>query len=249
MQRSRPAALPPLLSFVAGYVDGCMYLGLFGLFVAQVTGSFVLTGVQLVTRDPNVVVKVMGIPVVFFAGIATTLMVRSVERRRRDALPVALAVEAVLLTGLLASWLVGSPWKPNSPAVVSASLFGLSAMGVQSALARLLVRGSPSTNVMTSNTTQFAIDTDEFVLAWWPLRSASADMKAAAEYADVKRRLSKLGPVMLGFFLGTLAGAVAYIRFDLWCVVLAIAIIGVLLVWATASNRIGVNLAQDIASD
>ena len=74
-------------------------------------------------------------------------------------------------------------------------------------------------------------------------------MKAAAEYADVKRRLSKLGPVMLGFFLGTLAGAVAYIRFDLWCVVLAIAIIGVLLVWATASNRIGVNLAQDIASD
>jgi hypothetical protein len=48
---------------------------------------------------------------------------------------------------------------------------------------------------------------------------------------------------MLGFFLGTLAGAVAYVWLDLWCVVLAIAIIGVLLVWATASNRIGVNLA------
>lgn len=97
MQRFRPAALPPLLSFVAGYVDGCMYLALFGLFVAQVTGSFVLAGVQLVTRDPSVVVKAMGIPVFFFAGIATTLMVRSAERRGRDALPVTGAQRGIHL--------------------------------------------------------------------------------------------------------------------------------------------------------
>jgi uncharacterized membrane protein YoaK (UPF0700 family) len=86
MSRSVPAAIPPLLSFVAGYVDGCMYLALFGLFVAQVTGSFVLAGAQLVTRDPSVVVKVIGIPVLFVAGVATTLMVRSMERRGWDAL-------------------------------------------------------------------------------------------------------------------------------------------------------------------
>jgi uncharacterized membrane protein YoaK (UPF0700 family) len=122
-------------------------------------------------------------------------------------------------------------------------------MGVQSALIRLLVQGSPSTNVMTSNTTQLAIDTTEFVLAWWPLRRSSDDPKATAEYAEVKRRLTNLCPVVLGFFFGTLAGAAAYVRFGLWCVVLAIAIIAVLLVWATASNRIAMNLAQDIDSD
>jgi Protein of unknown function (DUF1275) len=41
----RPISLPisVLLSFVAGYVDSYTYL-VFGLFVAQVTGSFVIAG-------------------------------------------------------------------------------------------------------------------------------------------------------------------------------------------------------------
>ena len=41
--------MPMLLSFVAGYVDSYTYLALFGLFVAQVTGSFVIAGAELVT--------------------------------------------------------------------------------------------------------------------------------------------------------------------------------------------------------
>ena len=61
-----------------------------------------------------------------------------------------------------------------------------------------------------------------------------ADTKAAGEYVEIKRRLRKLLPVMLSFLLGTLAGAVAYTRLDLWCVVLAIAIAGALAVWAIA---------------
>ena len=43
-----PALTPMLLSFVAGYVDSYTYLTLFGLFVAQVTGSFVIAGAELV---------------------------------------------------------------------------------------------------------------------------------------------------------------------------------------------------------
>jgi uncharacterized membrane protein YoaK (UPF0700 family) len=108
--RSIPSGVLPLLSFVAGYVDGCIYLALFGLFVAQVTGSFVLTGAQFVTPSPGVVVKLMGIPVFFLAGMATTVIVSSVERRARDALPPALALEAVLLTCLLVSWIACSPF-------------------------------------------------------------------------------------------------------------------------------------------
>jgi hypothetical protein len=34
-----PAALPPLLSFAAGFIDSFTVLALFGMFVAQVTGS------------------------------------------------------------------------------------------------------------------------------------------------------------------------------------------------------------------
>jgi uncharacterized membrane protein YoaK (UPF0700 family) len=36
--------MPVLLSFVAGYLDSYTYLSLFGLFAAQVTGSFVIAG-------------------------------------------------------------------------------------------------------------------------------------------------------------------------------------------------------------
>ena len=237
--RSIPSGVLPLLSFVAGYVDGCTYLALFGLFVAQVTGSFVLTGAQFVTPSPGVLVKLVGIPVFFLAGMATTVIVSSVERRARDALPPALALEAVLLTCLLLSWIAESPFRgPNLPAVLSTSLCGLSAMGVQSALVRLLVQGSPSTNVMTTNTTQFAIDTTELVLAWSSKRSAPSDTRPEAEHTEMLRRWTKHWSVMLGFFLGTLAGAGAYVRLDLWCVLLPIAIIGTLLVWATAANKI-----------
>ena len=140
MPRCVPAAVPALLSFVAGYIDSCTFLALFGLFVAQATGSFVLTGVQFVTHDPFVGAKVVGIPAFFLAGAATTVMVRSAERRGQDALPAALTLEAVLLTGLLVSWLAGRPLRePNPLADLSAGLSGIFAMGVQSALVRLLV--------------------------------------------------------------------------------------------------------------
>src|SRR5262249_22114101 len=41
-RRRLPTIVPPLLSFTAGFIDSFTVLALFGLFVAQVTGSFVL---------------------------------------------------------------------------------------------------------------------------------------------------------------------------------------------------------------
>ena len=46
-----PRIVPALLSFAAGYVDACTFLALFGLYVAQVTGSFVVAGAELVAHD------------------------------------------------------------------------------------------------------------------------------------------------------------------------------------------------------
>ena len=43
LRRARPPAIvPPLLSFTAGFIDSFTVLALFGLFVAQVTGSYYL---------------------------------------------------------------------------------------------------------------------------------------------------------------------------------------------------------------
>ena len=46
--QTMPRPLPALLGFVAGFVDICAYLGLYGIFVAQLTGSFVLAGTRTV---------------------------------------------------------------------------------------------------------------------------------------------------------------------------------------------------------
>ena len=233
MPRSMPPTVLLLLSFVAGYVDSSTFLALFGLFVAQVTGSSVLIGVQPVRHAPEIAMRLAGILGFFLGGVATTVVARRVDRRGPYALPAAFALEAVLLTGLLASWLVGRPLQtPDQPAALSASLLGLAAMGVQSAVVRLLAQGSPSTNVMTTNTTQLAIDITDLVLARWPRQPAPADTKATREYAETKGRLSRLWPVILAFLLGTVAGGVAYARIDLWCLLLAIGVIGALSAWA-----------------
>jgi uncharacterized membrane protein YoaK (UPF0700 family) len=226
-----PRPVPPLLSFIAGYVDSCTFLALFGLYVAQLTGSFVLVGTETVVHDSGAAIKLLAIPMFGLAGAVTTVLVRA--SRGRTALPATLALEAALLTGLFVAWRVGAPLTGRGePAVLLASLCGLSAMGVQSALVRLLVKGCPSTNVMTTNTTLFAVDATDLVLAWRTHRRAPGDAAAAAAYAQVRERFAVLWPIVFGFVAGTISGAVAYARLDLWCVLLAAAAVSALAVWA-----------------
>jgi uncharacterized membrane protein YoaK (UPF0700 family) len=232
-----PARLPMLLSFLAGYVDSCTFLALFGLFVAQVTGSFVLAGTLLVTHQRGVLIKMLAIPAFFVAGVAATVIVRLLARGR-SALSATLGLEAALLAGLFACWLRDGPFTdPDAPAAVLASLFGLSAMGVQSALVRLLAKRYPSTNVMTTNTTQLAIDAADLAMTWRVRRRFPHDTAVAAEHARVKEGLRVLAPIVLGFLAGTVAGAVAYTSLDLWCVLFAIAVAAGLAAWASSRGN------------
>jgi uncharacterized membrane protein YoaK (UPF0700 family) len=65
-----PLAVPVLLAFVAGAVDACTFLALFGLFVAQLTGSFITVGVQIVKHDPAALLHLLALPLFFIAGAA-----------------------------------------------------------------------------------------------------------------------------------------------------------------------------------
>ena len=233
-----PRFLPPLLSVVAGYVDSCTFLALFGLFVAQVTGSFVLTGTQLVVHEDAGLIKLIGIPVFFVACAVTTLIVDGIGRRGRSALAAALGLETVLLLGLFTCWLVAGPFRgPNTAAAIVASVFGLFAMGVQSALTRLVAKGVPSTNVMTTNTSQFAIDTTELVLAWRAHRRSPADAVAADALASALGRFNTIWPVVLGFVVGTITGALGYEHFGMWCILAPIALAGGLAAWASGGGK------------
>ena len=101
-----------LLAFVAGYVDSCTFLAFNGLFVAQVTGSFVVAGSELVADNDGFLIKVLAIPVFFAAGVVTTVIVTAFGARDRRALVATLALEAALLAGL--AW-VGVSAGPRPP--------------------------------------------------------------------------------------------------------------------------------------
>lgn len=227
-----PRPIPVVLSFVAGYVDSCTYLGLFGVFVAQVTGSFVLAGTLSVRGEPGALAKLLAIPFFFFAGMAVTVLVHSMRSRPRATLAWSLVVECLLLTGFLVSSWAGAPFRgPDTLGAITTLLFGMAAMGVQSALVRLLMRDVASTNVMTTNTTLLAINAAEILLGWIAHRKTGSMGSLQQNYAQAHDEFATLLPIGLGFFVGTALGAVAYINVGLPCILLAILPVGSLALW------------------
>jgi uncharacterized membrane protein YoaK (UPF0700 family) len=226
---SRP--IPIVLSIVAGYVDGCTYLGLFGVSVAQLTGSLVLIGAGFVKTVSGAPAKLLAIPFFFLAGVAITVLVHVLRERPRAALAWSLVVECTLLIGLSVSCLVGMPFRDlDAPSATITLLFGMAAMGAQSALVHLLMRDVASTNVMTTNTTILAINASEFLLGWF-------DRSATSENAPARRELAAVSPLWLGFFVGTAFGAVAYITLGLPCILLAVLPVGGLVLWYARPHR------------
>ncbi len=69
-----PRAVPILLAAVAGFVDACTFLGLFGFFVAQVTGSYVLAGARPVAGSPGATV-LLAVPVFLSVTLLAALVV------------------------------------------------------------------------------------------------------------------------------------------------------------------------------
>jgi uncharacterized membrane protein YoaK (UPF0700 family) len=223
-----------LLSFVAGYVDACTFLALFGLFVAQVTGSFVTAGTEPVLHEAGSLMKALAIPVFVVAAAATTVLVSVIGRSRPSAWPWVLGLETVLLIAFLWIGLANSPFgDPDQPAALWAGLCGLAAMGVQSASVRLLAHRAPSTNVMTTNTTQFAIDATHLLLA--RIRRRATDKSPPNyEIGAVRQRFGETVRVMAGFVVGVVLGASAFRLFEFICMA---PIIGILCCLVIAASR------------
>jgi uncharacterized membrane protein YoaK (UPF0700 family) len=226
----RPVAV--LLALVAGVVDSTTFLALFGLFVAQVTGSFVTLGVHVVTLDKASLVSLVAIPF-FFMGGAVVAMIAAAQASAPHAFATALAIEAALLGAFAAVGVATAPpVGPNTPAPALMGILGLAAMGVQSATARLMLDGVASTNVMTTNTTQLAIDMTQWLIAGRRVARSPHETTARAMCTAAGARIARLAPTMAGFFAGTLAGAVGFVHLGFWIVPAAIAVLIGLITWA-----------------
>jgi uncharacterized membrane protein YoaK (UPF0700 family) len=237
-ERPLPLSMPVLLSFVAGYVDSYTYLGLFGLFVAQVTGSFVIAGAEFVTHDFGIAGKLLAIVAFLIAAAATAALITLTRNAGRAALPFMLGLEALLLAAFAAIVVFGPPIKDARDwHGIAAGLFAAMAMGAQSVLVRLLMRDIPQTNVMTGNITQLGIAITDIVMARRRFARSRHDAAAIAEFEQVRERLLTVLSIALGFMAGAASGAVAFAAARLRGALLAVGIVAAMALWAAARER------------
>ncbi len=233
-----PLAAPMLLSFVAGYVDSYTYLALFGLFAAQVTGSFVIAGAEFITHDYGIAGKLLAIVAFIAAAAVTTALVMLVRGTGRATLAHMLALEAVLLAIFAAMILFGPPIKDARDwHGITAGLFAAAAMGAQSVLVRLLMKGIPQTNVMTGNMTQLGIALTELAVAWRKLAHSRHTADDMRDFKHVRGQLMIVLSVAIGFLVGAAAGAVAFATIGLRGAVLAVLVVAALAIWAFVRER------------
>jgi uncharacterized membrane protein YoaK (UPF0700 family) len=219
--------LPVALGYVAGYVDGCTFVALFGLFVAQVTGSFVAVGDIFAAGRNSALLTLLAIPA-FILGAAVASAVSTILRHRGlRASPILLGLESVLLAAMMATALLaGERRDPDQPAALLVGMFGLSAMGVQNAFVRLHAKGAPSTNVMTTNTGNLAIDAAHVLAVAWLARFPSAT-SAPPDADQARSRLAKTAPVVLAFLTGTVCGTLASRAWGFACLALPLALLSI----------------------
>ncbi len=193
-----------LLAFVAGYVDTCVFVALFGLFTAHVTGNFVLIGAELVHHEGDVLPKLLALPVFILAVALTVKAVDALRRAGRAPVAPLLHAEAVLLIACAGVALaLGTPSSASAPSALVPGILATVAMGLQNGLMRLELSALPATTVMTINVTQSAIDVTTML-------SGRADPGAGPRRAEAKRRFARMWPPILAFTAGAAAGAAGY---------------------------------------
>ncbi|MGB6537224.1 MAG: YoaK family protein [Xanthobacteraceae bacterium] len=237
-QEPLPAAMPVLLSVVAGYVDSYTFLALFGLFAAQVTGSFVIAGAELVTHDYGIAGKLLAILAFLVAAAITAALVGAARTAGRAPLPWMLGLEAALLAIFAAIIVFGPPIRGATDwHGIVAGVFAAMAMGAQSVLVRLLMKGIPQTNVMTGNMTQLGIAITDLVIARRRFAQSSHDAASVQHYHAVRDQLLIVLTVAIGFLIGAAVGAIAFVAVGVSGALLAVAVVVALALWTLVRER------------
>jgi len=189
--------LPALLSVIAGMVDVIGFLSL-GLFTAHVTGNLVVIAALVVRGGPPHIAQILAVPVFMVAVAAAWLIGKASHRRGRALVRPLLLVQFLLLAGvLILAVITDSATDPHGLMAGVTALIAVSAMACQFSLLRLAVTGAPSTAVMTGNVTNTVLASLDTLFRTQPLTEGANE------------RLKRTLNVVVGFFVGCVAGAAA----------------------------------------
>jgi uncharacterized membrane protein YoaK (UPF0700 family) len=206
-----------LQAFVAGYVDTCGFIALFGLFTAHVTGNLVLIGAAIVEHRGGLLGKLIALPVFILAVAASRWLNLVLESRGRNSAVPLLGIQILFLAGFLGVGVAASPISDfDAPLAVLAGMLGVTAMAVQNTASRTLYSMYTPTTVMTGNVTQVVIDL--------------VDLALGRGTPEAKGRVRKMLPAILAFTAGALLSAVAFTLTGFWCLLVPIAVVILLFV-------------------
>jgi uncharacterized membrane protein YoaK (UPF0700 family) len=203
-----------MLSTLSGYVDTAVFVYMGGLFVAHVTGNFVLLGTTLVGQSlahehsAVVTLQLLSFPIfILAAGFAAFLAGRMANAHAGTR--ALLGVVTLIFAGITSAVFMGFEIK------ISGAILLVIAMGILNAAQRLDTSLGPPFTVMTGNVTNLAI-----MLAQ-RLHLTPADPKKTP-------LLSAILPVT-GFLIGCVGGALMQAHFGLGAMFVPMILIGIAL--------------------
>jgi uncharacterized membrane protein YoaK (UPF0700 family) len=203
--------LPAILSTTAGAVDVIGFLVFGGLFTAHITGNLAIVAAHFVTGRFGEIGPILAVPV-FIVALGVAVLFGEIENKGKSR-GVLLVLHAALLAGCLGLGLGFGPFRnADSPVAVLAGMLAVAAMATQNALVKLALVKSPSTAVMTTNTTQLIVDVAALV------RSAEDPDKLG----ETRQRARVTSLCMAGFVGGCVAGAVLEVHFGVGALVLPV---------------------------
>jgi uncharacterized membrane protein YoaK (UPF0700 family) len=203
-------ALLIVLSITAGCTDVIGFLVLNGLFAAHITGNLVILAAHIAVGGETQIAPMLSVPVFIVMVGLTRLLAGGLETVGLDSLRPLLLLQLLLLAGFLALCVAaGQRIDPNAANAILAGMLGVSAMAVQNALVQISLKGAPSTAVMTTNVTRFAMDVGEVLLGGDP-----------ADVANARHRAARILPTIVGFIVGCGFGAACEAALGTWSLAL-----------------------------
>lgn len=222
-------ALLIVLSVVAGCTDIIGFLGLNGLFTAHITGNLVILAAHIVGGGEAQIAQMLSIPAFIVVVGLTSLLVGGLESIGIASLHPLLLLHFLLLAGfLIICGGAGSHIDVHASNAIVAGMLGVSAMAVQNALVQKSLGGAPSTAVMTTNVTRFAIDAGRVLLGGDP-----------ADVAGARNQAARTLPVIVGFAVGCAIGAACEAAIGLMSLVLPVGLALLAFVMGFAVEPVG----------